>query len=240
MHDITEDVLVDARELMCPMPVMAATKAMRRMQPLQVLKMLVTDRGAMGDFPAWADDTGHELVVSGELARHAGVLHPQGRGPRPGRRDPTRHATGRVCRMQPAPSTAEYSRVQPSQPRYSRVQPSTEETTCPMPMTATVHQPFEVALEATRERLAERLRRAHRDGPPGHARGQARRWTPPQVILGACRPPLAHEALSQAVVSDFPAVQRDRPRRRRRDVPRRGPRPAVMVTLTGNEGSPRT
>ena len=33
MSEITEDVLVDARELMCPMPVMAATKAVRRMDP---------------------------------------------------------------------------------------------------------------------------------------------------------------------------------------------------------------
>jgi TusA-related sulfurtransferase len=66
MQEITEDVLVDARELMCPMPVMAATKAMRRMQPLQVLKVLATDRGALSDIPAWAESTGHELMDSGE------------------------------------------------------------------------------------------------------------------------------------------------------------------------------
>ncbi|WP_299446845.1 sulfurtransferase TusA family protein [uncultured Phycicoccus sp.] len=62
MSDITEDVLVDARELMCPMPVMAATKAARRMDPGQVLKVMATDKGALSDIPAWAESNGHELI----------------------------------------------------------------------------------------------------------------------------------------------------------------------------------
>ncbi len=67
MQQITEDVLVDARELMCPMPVMAATRAIRRMEPGQVLKVMATDRGALSDIPAWAESTGNELVDSGEV-----------------------------------------------------------------------------------------------------------------------------------------------------------------------------
>ena len=67
MQQITEDVLVDARELMCPMPVMAATKAIRRMETDQVLKVMATDRGALSDIPAWAESTGNELVDSGEV-----------------------------------------------------------------------------------------------------------------------------------------------------------------------------
>ncbi|MFR0357384.1 sulfurtransferase TusA family protein [Streptomyces sediminimaris] len=66
MPDITEDQLVDARELMCPMPVMAATKAMRRLRPHQVLKILATDRGSLSDIPAWADANGDELLDSAE------------------------------------------------------------------------------------------------------------------------------------------------------------------------------
>ncbi len=62
MSDLTEDVLVDARELMCPMPVMAATKAARRMDPGQVLKVMATDKGALSDIPAWAEANGHELI----------------------------------------------------------------------------------------------------------------------------------------------------------------------------------
>jgi tRNA 2-thiouridine synthesizing protein A len=62
---IQADETVDARDLMCPMPVLAATKAMRRLDPGQVLKLLATDRGSLSDIPAWADDNGHELLSSG-------------------------------------------------------------------------------------------------------------------------------------------------------------------------------
>ncbi len=66
MPDITEDQLVDARELMCPMPVMAASKARRRLQANQVLKILATDRGSLSDIPAWAEANGDELLDAGE------------------------------------------------------------------------------------------------------------------------------------------------------------------------------
>ncbi|MGE5287558.1 MAG: sulfurtransferase TusA family protein [Micromonosporaceae bacterium] len=66
MQDISEDKLVDARDLMCPMPVMAATKAMRRLDPGQVLKVLATDKGSLGDIPAWAETNGDELLDLGE------------------------------------------------------------------------------------------------------------------------------------------------------------------------------
>lgn len=66
MPDIIEDQLVDARDLMCPMPVMAANKAMRRLRPSQVLKVLATDRGSLSDIPAWADANGDELLSSSE------------------------------------------------------------------------------------------------------------------------------------------------------------------------------
>ncbi|MGC1213325.1 MAG: sulfurtransferase TusA family protein [Micromonospora sp.] len=63
--DIHVDEVVDARDLMCPMPVLAATKAMRRLDPTQVIKVLATDKGALSDIPAWAEDNGYELLSSG-------------------------------------------------------------------------------------------------------------------------------------------------------------------------------
>lgn len=66
MPDVTEDKLVDARDLMCPMPVMAATKAMRLLAAGQVLKVMATDRGSLKDIPAWADANGDELLGSDE------------------------------------------------------------------------------------------------------------------------------------------------------------------------------
>lgn len=61
---IETDETVDARNLMCPMPVLAATKAMRLLEPGQVLEILATDKGALSDIPAWADDNGHQLLLS--------------------------------------------------------------------------------------------------------------------------------------------------------------------------------
>ncbi len=66
MQEIKEDRVVDARDLMCPIPVLATTKQMKLLEPGQVLKVLATDRGALADIPAWAEDTGNELLGTGE------------------------------------------------------------------------------------------------------------------------------------------------------------------------------
>ena len=57
-----EDRVLDARGLLCPMPIVKAGKEIKTLTPGQVLKILATDRGAIADFPAWADDTDNELV----------------------------------------------------------------------------------------------------------------------------------------------------------------------------------
>jgi tRNA 2-thiouridine synthesizing protein A len=66
MQKLNEDRVVDARNLLCPMPVLATTKEMRLAEPGQVVKVLATDRGALADIPAWAEDTGNELLATGE------------------------------------------------------------------------------------------------------------------------------------------------------------------------------
>ena len=63
--EITATEVVDARDLMCPMPVLATAKAIRRLEPGQVLKVLATDRGSLSDIPAWVEDTGNELLATG-------------------------------------------------------------------------------------------------------------------------------------------------------------------------------
>ena len=62
MAEIKEDKLVDASGLSCPMPVVKAAKEMRGLQPGQILKIVATDRGSLADIPAWAEDTGNELL----------------------------------------------------------------------------------------------------------------------------------------------------------------------------------
>ena len=66
MQKINEDRLVDARNLLCPMPVLATAKELRLADPGQVVKVLATDRGSLADIPAWADDTGNELLATAE------------------------------------------------------------------------------------------------------------------------------------------------------------------------------
>jgi TusA-related sulfurtransferase len=59
---IAEDRVLDARGLLCPMPVVKAGKEIKTLEPGQVLKLLATDRGSVADVPAWAADTGNELL----------------------------------------------------------------------------------------------------------------------------------------------------------------------------------
>ena len=62
MTDIKEDRVLDARGLLCPMPIVKAGREIKGLSAGQVLKVLATDRGAIADFPAWAEDTGNELL----------------------------------------------------------------------------------------------------------------------------------------------------------------------------------
>lgn len=62
MLTIIEDRLLDARGLSCPMPILKTAKEIRSMDEGQILKVLTTDRGSLTDFPAWADDTGNEII----------------------------------------------------------------------------------------------------------------------------------------------------------------------------------
>ncbi len=58
--DITQEL--DARGLLCPMPVIKTAKAVKALTPGQVLKLIATDRGSIADIPAWTESTGNELL----------------------------------------------------------------------------------------------------------------------------------------------------------------------------------
>jgi tRNA 2-thiouridine synthesizing protein A len=57
-----EDRTLDARGLLCPMPIVKVGMEMKTLADGQVLKVLTTDRGAISDFPAWAEDSGNQLL----------------------------------------------------------------------------------------------------------------------------------------------------------------------------------
>ena len=67
----TENVL-DAKGLACPMPIVKTRKEMNAMDSGQVLKILVTEKGAKADLTAWAKSGGHDLLnhqVDGDVLK---------------------------------------------------------------------------------------------------------------------------------------------------------------------------
>lgn len=66
MTDIQPDQVLDCTGLLCPMPVVKATKTIRQMQVGQVLKMIATDPGAPPDMAAWSRQTGNEIVTQSQ------------------------------------------------------------------------------------------------------------------------------------------------------------------------------
>ena len=57
---------LDARNLLCPTPVLKSMKALKALEIGQVLEILATDPGSIVDIPVWARSTGQELLVSEE------------------------------------------------------------------------------------------------------------------------------------------------------------------------------
>jgi tRNA 2-thiouridine synthesizing protein A len=60
--EISEDRTLDCRGLLCPMPIIKTSIELRGLAPGQVLKVVATDRGAVADMPAFAEDTGNTLL----------------------------------------------------------------------------------------------------------------------------------------------------------------------------------
>jgi tRNA 2-thiouridine synthesizing protein A len=60
------DRAVDAKGQSCPMPVLLTAKAAKEMTSGEVMFLEATDAGARSDIPAWAEQTGNELIESSE------------------------------------------------------------------------------------------------------------------------------------------------------------------------------
>ncbi|KPQ04751.1 MAG: tRNA 2-thiouridine synthesizing protein TusA [Rhodobacteraceae bacterium HLUCCA12] len=56
------DQEIDARGLLCPLPVLKARKRLMGMQPGQVLRLLATDPAAAVDVPHFCAESGHALL----------------------------------------------------------------------------------------------------------------------------------------------------------------------------------
>lgn len=53
---------LDARRLLCPMPVIRTQDRVKTLQPGDTLEVVATDPGALVDIPAWCRVHGHKLI----------------------------------------------------------------------------------------------------------------------------------------------------------------------------------
>jgi tRNA 2-thiouridine synthesizing protein A len=60
-------VVVDARNLLCPLPVIRTQDSVADLQPGALVKVLCTDPGVVYDIPAWCRMRGHEVCRIEEL-----------------------------------------------------------------------------------------------------------------------------------------------------------------------------
>ncbi len=59
------EVLVDARRLLCPLPVIRVQDRVATLAPGTRVEVVCTDPGALNDIPAWCRINGHRLLESG-------------------------------------------------------------------------------------------------------------------------------------------------------------------------------
>ena len=71
MSDVTPDLELDLRGLLCPMPMVKVSQNISSVPVGGVVRAIATDAGSMADIPAWAKSTGNEVLqaekVDGEF-----------------------------------------------------------------------------------------------------------------------------------------------------------------------------
>jgi tRNA 2-thiouridine synthesizing protein A len=64
---------VDARGLLCPLPVLKARKRLQALAPGSVLRLVADDPAAIVDVPHFCSEAGHALLSTAELDGRARV-----------------------------------------------------------------------------------------------------------------------------------------------------------------------
>ena len=70
---MTFDEELDALGLLCPLPVLKATKRLRNMEAGAVLKVITDDPAAVVDVPHFCAEQGHTLLASSDI--EGGQVH---------------------------------------------------------------------------------------------------------------------------------------------------------------------
>lgn len=66
MNTVTITSSLDAKGLDCPLPLLKAKQALNKMAAGEILEVLATDVGSQRDFRVFAEQSGHELLLSEE------------------------------------------------------------------------------------------------------------------------------------------------------------------------------
>ena len=59
---VTSAAILDARRLLCPMPVIRTQERVRELSPGDILEVVCTDPGAANDIPIWCRINGHQVI----------------------------------------------------------------------------------------------------------------------------------------------------------------------------------
>ena len=59
---------IDAKGLLCPLPVLKLRKRLKALAPGQCIRLIADDPAAVVDVPHFCAESGHELVETGEEA----------------------------------------------------------------------------------------------------------------------------------------------------------------------------
>ena len=59
-----DDIEIDARGMLCPLPVLRLRKRLQSVLPGQVVRLLATDPAAVIDVPHFCAESGHELLTT--------------------------------------------------------------------------------------------------------------------------------------------------------------------------------
>jgi tRNA 2-thiouridine synthesizing protein A len=73
---------LDARHLLCPLPVIRTQQKVKELVPGDVLEVISTDPGALNDIPAWCRINGHRVLKTTERGREVLVRLEVGKTPR--------------------------------------------------------------------------------------------------------------------------------------------------------------
>ena len=66
--------ILDARNLLCPMPVIRTQDRVKALNTGDILEVQCTDPGALNDIPAWCRVHGHEVMATNEDAEGVVVI----------------------------------------------------------------------------------------------------------------------------------------------------------------------